>query len=62
MVNDESWGSRTLIFRVRVVYENGIIVTHGRDVQVNVDIRATRVRFARLMGKTLEVSVKRNIE
>jgi len=44
------------------VYKNGIVVTHERDVQVNVNIRATRVRFAGLRGKTLEVDVKRNIE
>jgi len=44
------------------MYKNGIKVTHESDVQVNVDIRATNVRFAGLGGKTLEVDVKMNIE
>jgi hypothetical protein len=35
------------------------MVTHERDVQVNVDIRATRERTAGLKGKTSEVDVKR---
>ena len=36
------------------MYKNGIMVTYGRDVQVNVDIRATRERFTRLKDKPLE--------
>jgi hypothetical protein len=44
------------------VYKNGIMLTHERDVQVNVDIRATRVRIAGLKGKALEVDVKRIVE
>jgi hypothetical protein len=44
------------------VYRNGITVTDERHVQVNVDIRTTRVRIAGLKGKTLEVDVKRTIE
>ncbi len=35
------------------------MVTHERDVQVNVDISATRVRIAGLKDKTLEVGVER---
>jgi hypothetical protein len=38
---------------VKEVYKNGVD-THARDVQVNVDIRATRERFTRLKDKTLE--------
>jgi hypothetical protein len=44
------------------VYKNGIMLTHERDVQVNVDIRATRVRIAGLKRKALEVNVKTIIE
>ena len=41
------------------MYKYGIMVTHERDVQVNVDIRATRERTAGLKRKTSEVDVKR---
>lgn len=34
------------------------MVTHERDIQVNVDIRATRVRISGLKDNTLEVDVK----
>jgi len=45
------------------VYKNGIMATHERDVQVNVDIRATRERRAGLNDKPiLEADEKRIIE
>jgi hypothetical protein len=47
---------------VRRAYKKGIMVTDERHVQVDVDIRATRDRFAGLKNKTLEVDVKRIIE
>ena len=42
--------------------ENAIAGTHVRDVQVDVDIRATRKRFARLKDKNLDDDVNRIIK
>ncbi len=37
------------------------MVTHERDIQVNVDISTTRVRFAGLKDKTSEIDAKKRI-
>lgn len=47
-----------LVFCVRVGLRELDDGAHNRDVQVDIDISATRYRFAGLNDKSLEVGVK----